>query len=172
MNSIWFRHGLRLVLLFFFQVLVLKQVHLNWGDFNYISIVLYPLWILLLPAQTARWILVVGGFLTGLGVDWFYDSPGVHASAATFTGFIRPFILSYIEPRGGYNRVPIPSKAHLGLNWFVTYASIMLIGYLFVYIAMEVFTPALIGTILVKTLFSFIMSILMVLLYMFIFDPK
>lgn len=172
MNSLWFRNGLRLIFLFFFQVLVLKQVHLNWGSFNFISIMIIPLWIMLVPIQSPKWLLVVGGFLVGLGVDWFYDSPGVHASAATFVGFIRPFVLQYIEPRGGYNRVPIPSKFHLGLNWFVTYASVMVFAYLLFYFSMEVFTPSLLGTILVKTVFSFILSILLVLLYMFIFDPK
>lgn len=172
MNSIWFRNGLRLVFLFFFQVLVLKQVHLNWGSFNFISIMVIPLWIMLVPIQSPKWLLVASGFAIGLGVDWFYDSPGVHASAATFVAFIRPFVLSYVEPRGGYNRVPIPSKFHLGLNWFVTYASVMLFAYLLFYFSMEVFTPSLLGTILVKTVFSFILSILLVLLYMFIFDPK
>jgi len=172
MNSLWFWNGLRLFFLFFFQVLVLKQVHLNWGSFNFISIMIIPLWIMLVPIQTPKWLLVVGGFLVGLGVDWFYDSPGVHASAATFVAFIRPIVLTYIEPRGGYNRVPIPSKFHLGLNWFVTYASVMLFAYLLFYFSMEVFTPSLIGTIVVKTVFSFILSILLVLLYMFIFDPK
>lgn len=172
MNSLWFTNGLRLVFLFFFQVLVLKQVHLNWGSFNFISIMIIPLWIMLVPIQTPKWLVVVGGFFIGLAVDWFYDSPGVHASAATFVAFIRPFVMRYIEPRGGYNRVPIPSKFHLGLNWFVTYASAMLFAYLLFYFSMEVFTPSLLGTILVKTIFSFILSILLVLLYMFIFDPK
>ena len=127
---------------------------------------------MLLPVNTPRWLIVLLGFMLGFAVDWFYDSPGVHASAGTFIGFARPFILDFLEPRGGYNRIPIPSKFHLGLNWFVTYASVSLMAYLLFYFSMEVFTPAYIVTILLKTIFSFILSILLVLLYMFIFDPE
>jgi rod shape-determining protein MreD len=172
MNSIWLKQGLRFLFLFAFQVLILKQVHLNIGSFNYFSLIVIPLWIMLLPVNTPRWILVVLGFTMGFLVDSFYDSPGVHASAGTFIGFARPFILNFLEPRGGYNRIPIPSKFHLGLNWFVTYASVSLLSYLLFYFSMEVFTPAYIGSILLKTIFSFILSILLVLLYMFIFDPE
>ena len=172
MNSIWLKQGFRLVFIFLFQVLVLKQVHLDWGSFNYISLIVIPLWMMLLPVSTPRWLLVSIGFVVGLMVDWFYDSHGVHASACTFLGFIRPFILGYLEPKGGYNRIPIPSKYHLGLNWFITYASIALLVYLLFYFSMEVFTPSYLGTILMKTIFSFSLSILLVLLYVFIFDPE
>ncbi|MEP7269480.1 MAG: hypothetical protein ABI844_17825 [Saprospiraceae bacterium] len=172
MNSAILKHILRFVFLFLFQVLVLKQVHLYLGSFNYISMIIMPLWIILLPVNLPRWLLVILGFATGIAVDWFYDSPGVHASAGTFLAFIRPFILDYMEPKGGYNRIPIPSKFHLGLNWFVTYASISLLAYLLFYFSMEVFTPVHTLTILLKTIFSFILSILLVLLYMFIFDPE
>ncbi|MBP6793992.1 MAG: hypothetical protein KA143_03010 [Saprospiraceae bacterium] len=172
MSNTILKHSLRFLFLFLFQVLVLKQVHLFMGSFNYISLIIYPLWLVLLPVQTPRWILVILGFFSGLLVDWFYDSPGVHASAATFLGFVRPFILSYFEPKGGYSRVPIPSKAHLGLNWFITYSIISLLVYLIFYFSMEVFTPVLILTILLKTIFSFIISFPLLLLYMFIFDPE
>ncbi|MBK7607699.1 MAG: hypothetical protein IPI18_11055 [Saprospiraceae bacterium] len=172
MNSTWLRQSLRFVFLLLFQVLVLKQVHLFWGSFNYISLIVIPLWVLLLPITTPRWLLVLLGFLAGLCVDWFYDSPGVHASAGTFLGFIRPMLLRSLEPKGGYNRIPLPSKYHLGLNWFVSYASLGMIAYLVFYFSMEVFTPAFFVTILLKTVFSFIISILLVLLYMFIFDPE
>jgi rod shape-determining protein MreD len=172
MTGTWVKQGLRFLFLFAFQVLILKQVHLNVGSFNYISLMIIPLWIMLLPVNTPKWLMVSLGFLMGFLVDWFYDSPGVHASAGTFIGFARPFILEYFEPKGGYNRVPIPSKFHLGVNWFITYASITLMAYLLFYFSMEVFTPAYLGTILLKTIFSFILSILLVLLYMFIFDPE
>ncbi|MEP7323011.1 MAG: hypothetical protein ABI761_13895 [Saprospiraceae bacterium] len=172
MNSIWLKQCTRFLLLFAFQVLVLKQVHLNVGSFNYISLIIIPLWCMLLPVNTPRWLMVLLGFVFGILVDWFYDSPGVHASAGTFLGFARPFIMSYMEPKGGYNRIPIPSKFHLGINWFVTYASVCLLTYLVFYFSMEVFTPAYLGTIFLKTIFSFVLSILLMLLYMFIFDPE
>ncbi len=172
MNAVWLKQGLSFLFIFLFQVLVLKQVHLIWGSFNYISLIIIPLWYMLLPVQTPRWLLVAIGFISGMLVDWFYDSPGVFASAGTFIGFARPIILSYVEPKGGFRSISIPSKFHLGLNWFVTYASVMLLVYLLFYFSMEVFTPAYLVKILLKTIFSFILSILLMLLYVFIFDPE
>ena len=172
MNSIWAKQLLSFLFIFLFQILVLKQVHLFWGSFNYISLMIVPLWYMLLPVQTPKWLLVVIGFVSGLIIDWFYDSPGVFASAGTFIGFLRQIVLSYVEPKGGYNRIAIPSKYHLGLNWFVTYASISMLLYLIFYFSMEVFTPAYLVKILLKTVFSFVLSILLVLLYVFIFDPE
>ena len=59
MSNTILKHSLRFLFLFLFQVLVLKQVHLFMGSFNYISLIIYPLWLVLFPVQTPRWILAV-----------------------------------------------------------------------------------------------------------------
>jgi hypothetical protein len=127
---------------------------------------------MLLPVQIGKGLLIFLGFLLGLSVDMFYDSPGIHASASTFTAFIRPFVLNSLQPRGGYKINAFPNKEHFGFNWFVRYAAILLIFHLFWYFVIEAFQLSQILYIILKTICSFVASIIFVVLYVLIFNPK
>ena len=162
----------RFILLLLIQGLILHRLNIGGTQFNYIQVLIYPLFIMMLPVQTGKIILILLGFVMGISVDIFYDSPGLHASAAVFTAFIRPFVLSTIEPRGGYKINSVPTKVQFGLQWFARYVSIMLILHLFWYFSVEVFQISQILKILLKTISSFIASIMFIGLYVIIFNPK
>ena len=172
MTGLISRNIIRFFVLVLLQILIFKRLNLGWGQFNYIQIIIYPLFLFLLPINISKvWILVLG-FVLGLTIDAFYDSPGLHASASVFTAFIRPFILSQLEPRGGYKINAVPSKKDFGLNWFSRYVSLMLIFHLLFYFATEAFTLSLGMQVLLKTIFGFIASMFMISLYVIIFNPK
>jgi hypothetical protein len=133
---------------------------------------IYPIFILLLPLRTPRPLVIFLGFLIGLSVDIFYDSPGVHASASVFTAFLRPLILSIIEPRGGYNTNYSPTKKRMGFTWFLQYSSMLMFVHLFYYFSVEAFTLVYIVSILGNTFISFFLSMIFVLMYQFIFNPE
>lgn len=78
--------------------------------------------ILLLPFQISTVVLIPVAFFSGLLVDMFYSTPGINASASVLVGFIRPYWLSLITPRGGYEDVDIPRLKTLGFSWFITYS--------------------------------------------------
>ena len=78
--------------------------------------------ILLLPLEISKVLLIALGFITGLSIDIFYNSLGVNAASATLIAYFRPFWLSSITPSGGYEDVRIPSLKVLGFSWFITYA--------------------------------------------------
>ncbi|MCB0685547.1 MAG: hypothetical protein KDC53_03450 [Saprospiraceae bacterium] len=166
------RISFRFILLLLIQGLILHRVNLGGEDFNYVQIFVYPFFIMLLPVQTGRILLILLAFLIGISVDIFYDSPGLHASASVFTAFIRPFVLSAVEPRGGYKINSVPTKNQFGFNWFVRYISILLILHLFWYFSLEVFQISRILIVILKTIASFIASILFIGLYVVIFNPK
>lgn len=172
MNNIILTNVLRFIGLCLLQVLVFKQMSPGWENFNYISVIAYPIFLMLLPLRTPHMLLVFLGFVLGLCVDIFYNSPGVHASASVFTAFIRPFVLGLLEPRGGYNLNHSPTKRRFGITWFALYASILLGAHLFFYFSVEAFTFYYIGQILLRTIASFIVSIIFVIIYQVIFDPK
>ena len=173
MNSLWIKNIIRIVILVLIQVMILKRIYFGWEDFNYFSFIVYPLVILLLPIKTPKVLLILIGFFIGIVVDLFYDSPGVHASAAVFLAFCRPYILKIMEPRGGYPTQEMgPTRQHFGTNWFLTYAGIGLLAYLMVYFTMEVFTLVYFFEILLKTICSFIVSYICILLYIFLLNPK
>lgn len=79
--------------------------------------------ILLLPLQISHTLLIAVSFLAGLVVDMFYSTPGINASASVLVGFLRPYWLGMITPRGGYEEIDIPRLKTLGFTWFITYAA-------------------------------------------------
>ncbi len=110
--------------LFIFLVYLLLQVFLfdNMVLFGTAFCFIYIGFILLLPLQTSPIVLILTAFGSGLVVDLFYNIPGVNAAASVLIAFIRPFWLSMITPRGGYEDVDVPSLKIFGFSWFLTYA--------------------------------------------------
>ncbi len=171
MNNTILSQALRFVFLVLLQVLVFKRLTLGGENFNYINVMVYPIFVMLLPLRTPSALLIALAFVLGISIDLFYDSPGVHASACVFMAWIRPGVIAVLEPRGGYNLNQIPSKKHLGINWFFQYSGLLLIGHLFFYFSVEAFTFVYFVDIILRTIFSFLVSIIFVLIYQYLFDP-
>ncbi len=172
MNNVIFSNGLRFVVLVFVQVLLLQRISLGGENFNYVQVILYPIFLLLLPLRIPHPLLVFFGFLIGISIDIFYDSIGIHASASVFTAYIRPYVLASIAPRGGYNLNYSPNKHYFGINWFFIYACMMMFAHLFFYFSVEAFTFVYIVDIFISTVASFIVSLALVIIYQYLFDPK
>lgn len=172
MNNSIVQNVIRWVVFILIQVLILKRIAFFDGWLHYMSILFYPLFIMLLPLRFSTVVVMTIGFFTGLIVDVFYDSPGIHASACVFIGFIRPIVFSLLSPREGYNVNLSPTLNQFGLGWFVRYASILLAAFLFFYFSVEAFTFVKIGSILAKTIISFVATMIFIMVYMMIFNPK
>jgi len=172
MNNTVLTNVFRFLGLLLIQGLVLRRIEFDSGVWSYIHILIYPLFILLLPFRTPRPLVIFSAFALGMLVDLFYYTPGIHASAATFLGFVRPLVLSSLEPRGGYNVNFSPTITQLDLNWFLKYAAIMLVLHLFFYFSVEAFTFTYIIRISLNTLVSFVLSYFAVMVYMLVLVPK
>ena len=163
---------IRFVIIVLVQGLILRRVEFGGVMSQYFAIIFYPVFIMLLPMKTSRIALVFTGFATGIIIDLFYDSLGVHASAALFMAFIRPYVLLLFEPRGGYSANTDPNPRGFGMTTFLQYAAVMLIAHLLFYFSVEVFTFAHTGQILLKTISSFVLSYASIVLYVFLFNPR
>ena len=172
MNSALIGHIARAIIIVLLQGLVFQRIYIGGASFNYFSFIVYPVILMLLPVKTSRFLLVIVAFAVGLGVDLFYSSLGVHASAAVFIAFLRPYIMQLLEPRGGYPVASTPTYRIFGLNWFVRYSALMLMLYLLFYFSVEVFTFAHTGQIILKAISSFVISYLAILAYVILFNPK
>ena len=102
----------------FLQTLVLRGFIL----FDSAFCLAYVGFLLLLPIETSVIWLMLLGFAMGLGVDVFYDSLGIHASASVFIMFMRNYWINLLTPQGGYDLGAIPSITLDGWQWFVSYA--------------------------------------------------
>ena len=143
-----------------------------WGGFTYVHFIVYPFFILLLPIRLPSIAVVLLSFLMGISVDVFYDSPGVHAAAAVFLGYIRSIIIKFLEPYEGYNMEDSPTLKTMGLSWFMSYQAISLIIFLFVYFSIEAFSFVYIFDIILDTIFTFIASYIVLLIMQFVFRTK
>jgi len=142
------------------------------GFWDYSKFFLYPLFIFLLPFNLSRYLVILLGFFTGIIVDMFYDTLGVHAAAGTFTGYMRYRVLKWLEPKGGYNVNFSPTKSRMGNSWFFPYMSILLFSHIFAYFCAEQFSPAYALDIIISTFASFIASFSVIMVIQVIFNPK
>lgn len=172
MNSVVLRNILRFIFFLLLQVLVLKSFTINLPFLSNLNIIMYPIVIFLLPIAMPAAGSVITGFLLGIIIDFFYNTPGVHASTTTFTAFVRQYVLRMIEPRGGYNVDGSPTMYQFGRSWFVKYCAVMLAIHLFVLFSVQAFTLYYILDILIKTILSFVGSFLFILAYMLLINPK
>lgn len=166
------KNVLRAIFIVLLQVLVLKRIDFSAYQFYYVHIIVYPIIILLLPIKTPNALVLLISFLIGLFVDIFYDSPGVHTSAIVFIGFIRSYVLKILEPYKGYNVDTTPTLTTMGLSWFLSYVSILMMAFMIWYFSVEAFSFVFLSDIILRTIFSFIASLIILFLYIFITNPK
>lgn len=171
MNRLILKNIWRLILLTLLQVIVLKRVNLGGESFNYISLYIYPLFLMLLPKKMVNPLLILIGFIVGFFIDISYSSPGVHASACVFSTFCRPFVLSILEPPSEYKEEAGLTKKSYGSAWFMGYAALFLFLHLFFYFSVEAFTFVHIKQILLRTASSFVFSWILIMIYIFTLDP-
>ncbi len=151
------------IALFFVLIQVLFVNNINISGLG-LTPHLYIVALLLLPFEIQPWLLLVFAFVTGLSVDTFDDTGGVHASALVATAFVRPVILRILSPRDGYESGTKPRVFYFGVVWFARYAVIIVFLHHFLYFYLEVFTFDrffyTFATILLNTIFTLIFIIL------------
>ncbi len=172
MNSVILANIYRFFGLALLQGLVFQSVGSGMENFRYLYVIIFPIFILLLPMRTPVPLVILLGFTIGIFVDILYGTLGLHASAAVFTAYARSFVFKILEPRGGYNVNLSPTVQNLGPQWFLKYSSMMMFLHLFFYFSVEAFTFVFIVDILLKTVVSFMVSMLFLLIFQLIFNPK
>lgn len=171
MNKLWTRNIIRIIFVLFIQLVLLKRINLTFGGFNYVHLSIYPVIIALLPYKMPRPLVILAAFGIGLFVDVFYNSLGVHAGACTMVAFLRYYFLQFISPRDGYKKDALTSYEY-GIPWFLTYMGLLLFFHQLVLYSYEAFSPVYFKEIILRTIFSFIASIFLIMIGKLIFNPK
>ncbi|MNJ83090.1 hypothetical protein D3C87_05040 [compost metagenome] len=164
MNS-FVLNSIRFVLFVLFQVLILNNVEPGLG----LYIMIYPLFIFMLPFQMGTVPLMLLSFAFGLVIDSFSNTFGLHASSAVVMAFFRPIIFKWLSPRDGYENVESVSVYSMGGRWFLyAYGTLILIHHTW-FFAIESFKLNEFIWILLKIGLSAPSSFLLSLLVQFIF---
>ena len=113
---------------------------------------------------------MLAAFCMGLSIDMFYDSFGLHAASLVIVAFARPLLCALIEPRGGYEVGQSLTKHSLGFRWFIRYSAIISFSHILIVSSLEDLSIGWLW--LARILIGFVLSLFLVILYQFIFNPK
>ncbi len=101
---------------------------------TYINPFIYIIFILSLPVNMKPWIVLTISFFTGLVMDSFYSTPGLHMGATIFMGYLRGFYLRIAANKEDFENRISPSVADKGIVWFLVYAlSLTIAHHLFLF---------------------------------------
>jgi rod shape-determining protein MreD len=148
------RNIVRFLVVILFQVLVMDNVMLN----GYLIPQVYLLFILLMPFETPRWIQLISGFLLGMGIDIFLNTPGMHTFATVAVSFVRPYFLNLLAPRDGYEPDSFPRVYYYGFLWFLKYTLTLVFIHHFILFYLEVFQLSEFLATLLRVILSTILS--------------
>ena len=152
------------------QVLVLNQIEIGWG----IQLMIYPVFIMLLPVELSVFYLLLISFLFGMFIDSMSNSYGLHTSALLLFAYLRPLIFKVFAPRDGYDILLEPNIFNMGKKWFYKTFGILLLIHHFWFFMLEMFKLNELFYVLQKTLISGVVSLILCIFlqYLFLKKPK
>ena len=125
------RNIFRFVLLLFLQVYVLDNIP---PLHRFIIPVIYYMFILWLPFSVSGFWLLIIGFGTGISLDYFTGTPGLHAAACVLIAYIRPFFVNLLIPKDAWEfNYQEPSARAMGWAPYSVYVFVLTLlhhGYL------------------------------------------
>lgn len=149
-----------LVVLLLLQFLVFNNINFS----GFVNPYVYVMFVLVLPLSMKKWQLLVVGFATGLLVDMFMNTLGLHAAATLVTAFVRPVVLSRFTNKVDMPRFFAPGLS-AGFAWFVRYVLILVIVHHTVLFFMEAFSFSQLHLIMLRILLStFFTSVFIIIL--------
>ena len=135
MTIIFLKNIGRFIFLILFQVLILNNIQLS----GYINPYFYIYFILLLPFETPRWLLMLSAFLLGISLDAFTNTFGLNATACVLMAFVRPFVITTISTGTEFMIGHSPSLKNQGIKWFTYYSIILVLVHHFALFYLEIF---------------------------------
>jgi rod shape-determining protein MreD len=162
------RNIIRYLLLVGVQVLIINNIELG----RFINPFLYILFIIILPFETPKWLVLLSAFLIGITMDMFTDTGGMHAAACVFMGYIRPGILKLFSPRDGYEFGTQPTVQYLGIPWFLSYAGILVFAHHLILFFIEVFRFSEFFSTFFRVIISSLFTLLLVIITQYLFYRK
>ena len=156
------------ILNFFIYIVIQIVIVRNLVLFDVAFCYVYIAFVLLLPIEVGIMTAMLFGFVSGLLVDTFYNTFGIHAAASVFIMFVRDRWLTFLTPRGGYDIGIAPTPQALGLRWFITYSfPLIFIHHLLIFF-IEVADFQLFSFTLAKILASAIFTLVMIVIIQYI----
>ena len=159
---------IRFVIFVLVQALVFNQLEIGFG----IQIMIYPLFLILLPFETNILVLLLLAFAMGICIDSISNTFGLHTSSLLLVAYLRPLIFNAFSPREGYDPLKEASVFEMGQRWFISVFGLLLLIHHFWFFMLELFKMNEILFIFQKTILSVPISFLLCILLQVIFVTK
>jgi hypothetical protein len=93
---------------------------------RFVTPYIYYVFLLWLPFYAARgWVLALG-FITGMVLDLFTKTPGLHASACLVVAYLRPFLINLLVPKETKElTLGSPSIKSMGFSSYAFYVVVL-----------------------------------------------
>lgn len=156
------------LLIFLIQVLVFRTTSL----FGVASCFIYLGFIIQLPFSFPPVAVLFITFCYAFCVDLFFDTPGIHTAAALIIMYLRPNIIRFLTPQGGYETMENVSVFTMGFQWHMVYAFIVIFVHTFIVFSIESLSYFNLGILLLKVFLTTLLTLFTVLLYQFLFLYK
>jgi len=122
-----------------------------------------------LPFNTSKYFVLLLGFILGLSIDIFSNTPGIHASATTFMAFIRPSVIRILFNRESTEKQDLPPVSSIGLSLFTEYTIILVLAHHLFLFYIEAFNFTNFFFTLSRCLFSTVFSITLIIISQLLF---
>jgi hypothetical protein len=162
-SNLLFTHIIRFGIYLGLQIFLFRYLVL----FNIAFCFIYIGVILSLPKEISHTNLIFISFFSGLLIDAFYNTMGMHAAACTLIGYLRPLILRLITPQRGYDEKSDLSIKSMGLIWFFTYSGILVFLHLFFIFFLELGSFSMFFTTILKIISSLVFTIFLIVLFQY-----
>ncbi|RMB56757.1 rod shape-determining protein MreD [Dokdonia sinensis] len=158
------------ILRFLGLIIVQLYVFNNMNIFGYINPLPYVLFVIVFPFSANRSLYLFLAFLTGLTLDMFGNSGGIHAAACLFVAFSRPVVTRFVYGVSyEYNAVKLSKGTFYERVLFIL---ILVVIHHLVFFSLEVFNIASILYILKKALITSVGTALFCVLFSILFSGR
>jgi hypothetical protein len=170
MDNRYISNTLRFIGTLAIQLLILNNVHLV----GFVVPVVYSYFIMKLPFGTKRLVVLFLSFITGMTVDLFVGTYGIHAAATTLIGFFRRRFLKICFGEIEDNPENTPSIKEKGFYPFLGFTAVLAGIHIVAFFFLENFGYGYSLLLLWRTLASIVFSIFLIILMEFLIQtpPK
>ena len=168
MSRQFFRNLIRFLSLVLLQVFILNEIKLG----GYINPYIYVMFILLLPVDISKSLLLFLAFILGLTIDFFGNTLGLHAAATVLLAFARPGTINLFFSNIEFNSNEEPGLQRLKFNGFFRYVFALVFIHNFTLYMLEIFSFTDFFHTLYRIMLNTLLTILLIFITMFLFSKK
>ena len=158
----------RFILLVFAQIFIFNKIQVS----GYINPQVYIVFILMLPFEISGFWLLAFAFMTGLTIDYFQHTPGMHAAASVVLAFLRPGVIRLVGKKDDLEPWQYPNVRDSGSLWFLAYCLILVFFHHLFLFYLEIFRLSEFFNTLLKVLINTALTTMIVMLIQYLFYSR